>query len=182
MTQPNPPSTDDPLDEFSDCHATIFNRLAALEEVLTLAEAASRARRLAGELLAFFDDVVEQHHADEELELIPALLAAAEPGDEAAQAKSQAERIISEHRALEIQWGGIRPNLKRIVKGQEAVELAADDVARLVTDYRAHADFEETDFLPLAKRILSRKSDELAALGLSLHIRRHKLNLVVPYV
>ena len=42
---------------------------------------------------------------------------------------------------------------------------------RLVAQYRGHAEFEETAFLPLSQHILGRNSHHLAALGLSLHMR-----------
>jgi len=37
--------------------------------------------------------------------------------------------------------------------------------------YRAHAWFEEQEFLPLSQTILSRNPNHMAALGLSLHMR-----------
>ena len=45
---------------------------------------------------------------------------------------------------------------------------------RLVTEYQAHARYEETEFLPLSEKILSRNSNHMAALGLSLHMRHVK--------
>jgi hypothetical protein len=47
-------------------------------------------------------------------------------------------------------------------------------VQRLVTEYTAHASYEETDFLPLSETILGRNSNHMAALGLSLHMRHVK--------
>ena len=38
--------------------------------------------------------------------------------------------------------------------------------------YKAHARFEEQQFLPLSKTILGRNGDHMAALGVSLHMRR----------
>ena len=180
MSTDTRPADDNPLDDFTDCHAGIIDRLTALDELPALAAAAAHARELAGRLLDFFDEVVEQHHTDEEQELIPAVLAAAEPGEEAERAELLANRIIAEHRALELMWGRIRPHVKRIAKAQQA-ELDGSDVAELVADYKGHAAFEETEFLPLAQRILARKSNDLAALGMSLHIRR-TVDRVVPYV
>ena len=46
-----------------------------------------------------------------------------------------------------------------------------DDVERLVTRYRAHALYEEKEFLPLSQTILGRNANHMAALGLSLHMR-----------
>ena len=44
-------------------------------------------------------------------------------------------------------------------------------VQSLVRKYAAHAKLEQDQFLPLAERILGRDSTEMAALGLSLHMR-----------
>lgn len=41
----------------------------------------------------------------------------------------------------------------------------------LINRYKAHANSEETVFLPLAEKILGRNSNHMAALGLSLHMR-----------
>jgi hypothetical protein len=43
-----------------------------------------------------------------------------------------------------------------------------------VSEYTAHAQFEEAEFLPLAQTILGRNSNHMAALGLSLHMRHVK--------
>ena len=54
--------------------------------------------------------------------------------------------------------------------GQPA-DVDPQDVRSLVAQYQAHARFEEQEFLPLSEQILSRNSDHMAALGLSLHMR-----------
>jgi hypothetical protein len=41
----------------------------------------------------------------------------------------------------------------------------------LIQRYKKHAQEEEAVFLPLAEKILSRNSNHMAALGLSLHMR-----------
>lgn len=50
-------------------------------------------------------------------------------------------------------------------------ELSADDIDALVNLYLDHARYEEEVFLPLAKSILGRNGDHMAALGMSLHMR-----------
>ena len=64
----------------------------------------------------------------------------------------------------------LEPELKKMAKGQ-ACALDGDALHALVQQYRAHAEFEETQFLPLSHDILGRNSNHMAALGLSLHIR-----------
>lgn len=165
--------SEDPIEDFSNCHLGIVQRLQQLAGLPALADAARQARRQATELLEFFQDVVENHHSDEERELFPAVLRVATPGTEADRARELVRQLTGEHRALEKKWAALRPQLKRIANGSDA-ELDAATVAALVADYQAHARLEEEAFLPLAMSILRRESNELAALGLSLHIRHLK--------
>ncbi len=46
--------------------------------------------------------------------------------------------------------------------------------------YQSHAQFEEQEFLPLARQILGRDGNHLAALGLALHMRH--VPLPVGYI
>ena len=41
----------------------------------------------------------------------------------------------------------------------------------LLERYASHASYEEQEFLPLAQEILGRSSSDMAALGISLHLR-----------
>lgn len=174
------PSKLDPIEGLSNCHASIVARLEALDRLPELVDAVIRARHTAEDCLQFFDKAIKPHHQDEERELIPAVLTSAEPGEERARVETLAKRLIDEHRKLESLWGRLRPQLKRIAAGHaEALDAAA--IGALVADYKAHASFEETDFLPLAAEILGRESLDLAALGLSIHIR-HSRDSVQPYV
>ena len=44
-------------------------------------------------------------------------------------------------------------------------------IAELVNSYRVHAQFEEQEFLPLARQIFGRNGNHLAALGMALYMR-----------
>ena len=164
MTDPQP------IQDFSRCHEGILSRLAPLSELPALLEGARRARTLAEGLLAFFEQVVLAHHADEERDLFPAVLRHAAPGDERTEVAGLVARLEGEHRAIERRWHDLEPALRAAARGL----LSAPDpeaVDRLLRDYRAHAEFEEATFLPLAAAILGRQGDHLAALALSLHTR-----------
>ena len=56
-------------------------------------------------------------------------------------------------------------------QGQD-VKFDAAALAALVASYQSHARFEEAQLLPLAKQILGRNDNHMAALGMSLHLRR----------
>jgi hemerythrin-like domain-containing protein len=161
---------DEPIQDFSQCHAGIVKKLDQLGELVPLLAPAARAREIAEQSLAFFREAIFEHHLDEERELFPAVLAHAEPGAERERVQAMSARLVQEHRQLEALWKSLEAGLKRVAKGQVS-DLDGVDVARLVSQYRAHAAFEETDYLPLAQQILGRNDKHMAALGMSLHMR-----------
>jgi hemerythrin-like domain-containing protein len=178
-TATDTPTADAPLNNFSHCHAGILRRLQALDELPALLAPAARARSVAEQSLAFFREAIFEHHLDEERELFPAVLASAEPGIERERVQAMVDRLTTQHRALEALWKSLERELKRVARGQDS-ELDSGDLHRLVSEYTAHARYEESDFLPAAQAILGRNSNHMAALGLSLHLRHAPQP--VPYV
>ena len=168
-----PAAPDAPISNFTNCHSGILKRLNALDELPALLEPAARARQLAEQSLEFFREAIFEHHLEEERELFPAVIASAQPGDEMSRLKSMAQRLTDEHRRIEALWKTLESGLKRVAKGQ-GTDLNTADLQRLVVEYKAHAAFEEAEFLPLSETILSRNSNHMAALGMSLHMRHVK--------
>jgi hemerythrin-like domain-containing protein len=166
-------AADAPISNFTNCHSGILKRLNALDELPALLEPAARARQLAEQSLEFFREAIFEHHLEEERELFPAVIASAQPGEELSRVKAMAQRLTDEHRRIEALWKTLESGLKRVAKGQ-ATDLDTSDVHRLVSEYTAHARYEETEFLPLSEAILSRNSNHMAALGMSLHMRHVK--------
>ncbi len=166
MTQSN-----QPVQEFSDCHAGIFKQLQLLGGLPELLTPAVQAQRTAENAIDFFRGAVFEHHLDEERELFPAVLAAAE-NDEVANVQSIVARLVADHRELESMWKQLESGLKRVSKGNFS-DVDTSLIGRLVQQYQVHARYEESDFLPLAKTILGRSSEKTAELGRSLHLR-HK--------
>lgn len=162
--------SDQPIQDFAHCHEGILIRLDELNGLPALLEPAMRARKIAGNALPFFREVIFEHHLDEERELFPAVLESARPGDEYDQVVALVKRLTTEHRELEAIWKRLEPGLKRVAKGQDT-QLDTLELEQLVLQYRAHARFEESDFLPLSQTILGRDARHLSALGLSLHMR-----------
>lgn len=159
-----------PIEDFSQCHAGILGRLHSIGELPALLEPAVRARRLAADTVAFFRDVVMEHHAEEEGQLFPAVLASAEQGAELDKVRQRVDALIAEHRQVEAAWARLEPKLKAVAKGHDA-DVNPADIATLVKTYEAHARFEEAEFLPLAKRILERNALHMEALSLALHAK-----------
>lgn len=182
MNTASPAPADDPngpIANFSNCHVGIVAHLDTLGELPALLEPAARARTIATDTLAFFDAVILEHHGQEERELFPAVLAGAQPGEERTRVAVMAERLTTEHRQIEAWWAQIKPNLRQVAKGHDS-PLDTVAVQQLVAQYRAHAAFEEAEFLPLSQRILGRNANHMAALGMSLHMRH--VRPVVGYV
>jgi hemerythrin-like domain-containing protein len=181
MTQNTNPGADNaPIQDFSQCHAGIFKKLDMLGELPALLAPAARAREIAEKSLEFFREAIFEHHLDEERELFPAVIADASKGEEYDNVQFMIARLTVEHRDLEATWKRLESGLKNLAKGRES-DINAADVELLVSRYRAHAQYEETEFLPLAQTILSRNANHLAALGMSLHMRHAPLQ-VVPYI
>jgi len=164
-------ATDDaPVQEFSHCHDGIVAQLAELARLPELAQAATQARRIAEATERFFAEVVLVHHAEEEQELFPAVLASAQAGAERDKVQALVGRLTQDHRDIEKTWRQLAPGVHAVARGHDAT-LDAERVAAFVARYRGHAGHEEQVFLPLARTILARNGNHMAALGAALHAR-----------
>lgn len=163
-----------PLATFSRCHLGIVSQLEATAKLPELVEAAARARETAHRTLDLFHESVLPHHDEEEKELFTAVLQSALPAEKE-EVRSIIDKLTSEHRAIEALWKQLEPAVRHAARGSHA-EIDPDLMADLVQRYLRHARYEETEFLPMAQRILGRNDNHMAALGLSLHMRH------VPHV
>ena len=164
------PAGPSPIDDFSQCHAGILGHLTLLGDLPALLEPAARARRIAADALSFFRSAVYEHHAEEEKDLFPAVLASAVKGDERDKVQQLVDALTAEHRQVEAAWSQLEPKLKAVAKGHDS-DVDPSDIETLVKTYQAHARFEEEVFLPLSQTILGRNSNHMAALGLAMHMR-----------
>ena len=163
--------------------ATILRELHARPEGLTHAQAAARLRRDGPNRLATSErpSVVRSIAKRLANPLIVVLLCAsaiaAFTGEPVSFGfivvivlMSIALDMVQEHRAVEVLWKRLEPAVNSVAAGHtpavDAVVLEA-----IVQHFFAHVHFEEHDFLPLAQKILSRHSSEMAALGVALHMR-----------
>lgn len=167
---PHPVHIDDSLAGFSECHHDFVAQLHSALYLPELVEAAGKARVMANDLLKMFGQGVRTHHAEEEHELFPAVLAAAEPGAELDEVRAMVDQLVREHREMEARWAQLQPAVEAVARG----EIGAVDAALIqdmVQHFFAHAHFEEEHFLPVAQKILGRHSESMAALGRALHER-----------
>ena len=167
---PVPTGDDAPVQGFAHCHEGIVAQLHELEHLPALSEAAARARRIAKATDDFYRHVVLTHHAEEEQELFSAVLASSKVGAERDRVQAIVTRLTQDHRHIESSWRAIEPAVRDVARGHDAV-LDAQQMARFVADYLAHARYEEEVFLPLCSTILGRNGNHMAALGMSLHAR-----------
>ena len=160
----------DSVQSFAQCHEGIVAHLVALKELPELLRPAARARQVAQDTLDFFHEAVFDHHKEEEKDLFTAVLAHATAGDEREDVQRMVTELSAEHRRIEAMWRALQPQLEQVATGS-SVSCDSEDLNALVRTYMAHANWEETRFLPLAQTILGRHSEDLAALGLALHTR-----------
>jgi len=162
--------TDAPIDHFSHCHVGIFAQLDRMGDLPALLAPAAQARKIAEQSLGFFSKGMYEHHSEEEKDLFPAVRSSAHVGEERMKVEALIDQLVADHRALEKLWESLEPGLQKVAKGQDST-LDTTALQSMVARYQAHATLEETQFLPLAERILGRNSNHMAALGLSLHMR-----------
>ena len=169
------------ITDFSQCHSGILGKLDELNRLSALLEPAKQARAIAEQTAGFFHAAIFEHHLDEERELFPAVLRYARDGEERERVQGLIHRLVEEHRSLETMWKALEPQLRKVAQGQDG-GLTPQAIQALVTQYTAHARFEEKEFLPLSESILGRDANHLAALGLSLHIRHTSVDAIPPHV
>lgn len=159
-----------PLDSFAGCHVGIINMVREISELPDLIGPASRFQKITLRIEDFFNQVVKTHHSEEEEQLFTAVLASANSDSERAEIQQLISKLTDEHRVIERAFLNLIPKIKIVAKNLET-EFNVHEVASLVDLYLAHARFEEDVFLPLAKTVLGRNDNHMAALGLSIHMR-----------
>ncbi len=168
----DPVHIDASLAGFSECHHDFVAQLHSALYLPDLVTAAGKARAMANDLLVMFSKRVSMHHAEEERELFPAVLRAAEPGAELDEVRAMVTQLVREHRDMDARWTELRPKVEAVARG-EVPALDAGLIEDMVQHFFAHAHFEEEHFLPLAQKILGRHGEAMAALGRTLH-ERHR--------
>jgi hemerythrin-like domain-containing protein len=171
MLFPTPASGfDDPLGMLAGCHRRIAGFCDTLERLVTHLESAgadSEARDAAQRICAYFDKAAPQHHADEEVDLLPLLHQRARTNAEAAAVADWETRIGAEHSAQDKVWRHLREELQAVIEGRGA---AAPSAAAFAALQREHYRFEDAEVFPLAQALLS--DEDRAGLGRAMARRR----------
>lgn len=155
------------------CHRDIERHLATLERLPgddgAFRPDAAGAARLR-EALACFDQALAIHQPDEEIDIFPALLAAAVRPDDRSHAYELVSRLMVEHRGLSALWTQIRPALARIA-GNGTAALPAGDLKRFSVLYRTHLEREERELAGLLRLVPVQQLERIARSMAARHAR-----------
>lgn len=161
-----------PLEMLAACHGRVESQCDTLRRLLPHVAAHGadvQAREAAVAVMRYFDTAARHHHADEEVDLFPALIDAM-AGSDAVCLHELTASLIADHRELETGWRRMRVMLDTLAAGQ-AQALSAEAVQDFIARYERHIAREEAELLPMAKRLLS--DAELDRIGLAMRARRH---------
>lgn len=167
-----PAGFDEPLAALSGCHRRIekqIGTLTRLQKHLAKSGFDDEARTAAAAILKYFIEGAPKHHEDEEIDLFPRVLRAAEASSDRASAFDLVAHLMVEHRDMEEVWERVHVALDALMAGGEP---AID--AQLVRDfsriYSDHIFREEKQLFPLAEKLLKR--EDWVALGTAMATRR----------
>ena len=150
---PPPVGFEAPLEMLSACHARIEQQCATLQRLVRHVAGHgtdAQARSAAAGVMRYFDTAAVDHHADEEMDLFPAL--------------------------IEAMAGSDAVCLRELTAGLAQVAVAAttsldaDAIAAFVGIYQRHIAREEGELLPMAARLLD--DDALDRVGRAMRERR----------
>jgi len=160
-----------PLEMLAACHGRVQAQCATLRRLaahLTTHGADRQAQDAAAAVMRYFDTAAVHHHADEEVDLFPALIESM-AGSDAVCLRELTTSLATEHRELEQRWRALRTRLEQVARA-DAATLPDDEVHGFIALYERHIAREEAELLPLAARLLS--DAELDRVGLAMRARR----------
>jgi hemerythrin-like domain-containing protein len=155
---PSPATT--MADEFAaldHCHQEVLRTLGLLGTLVQQLERAgvdAQARGMASDIVRFFNQTARQHHADEEQQVFPSLLASGN-----SELVQHVLHLQQDHGWLEEDWLTLEPQLSAIAAGYSWYDI---DMLRLALPvftelYQDHIDLEESLIYPEARaRMLGR--------------------------
>lgn len=162
---------DHPMEMLASCHERIEAQCETLRRLaahLPVHGCDAQAQQAASNVMRYFDSAGRHHREDEEQDLFPGMVAAAE-GENAQRIALMIGHLEREHREIERLWLCLREALESIAHGENA-PLDVGEVGRFCAMYHAHMAMEEANLFPLAELVLG--AGALAHLGKSMAKRR----------
>lgn len=163
-------SFDEPLEMLRACHQRILRhaRLAvSVAEHVQDEGVDDEARTAAASVMRYFDVAARDHHVDEEVDLFPAMLAAATANP---ALSTLVARLTSEHEAIGGYWAMLRAQLEGVSDGRADATVDPVLAQTVVRQYEDHIAEEEKILLPLASKLLG--APELERIGRAMAKRR----------
>lgn len=167
-----PAGFDKPLAVLSSCHRRIEKQMATLARLQKHVASCgfdNDARMATAGILRYFIEAAPNHHADEEADLFPKVLRAAEASADRARAFELVSHLLVDHRNMEAAWEQLREALQALESG-EKTELDSQICKDFALTYSSHIEREDTQFFPLAARLLGKA--DLVSLGNAMARRR----------
>lgn len=152
-----------PLTALGQCHQCIARMLVRLEAVTAEATVAppadlpSRAHALVAEL----DAAMGVHMVDEESDMFPAVLAAADSPARRAQAFELVSALLVEHREMAEKWHALRIALMAL-GGGIAIAFPADAARDFIARLRVHLEREDFELNELLRILDPARSRAIA--------------------
>ena len=165
------PSLDEPLEMLEACHDRIEAQLQTLERLLQhLPEhgADLQARQAAQAILRYFDSAGPHHHADEEDNLFPLLIARS--GEDTA-VRARVADLLADHVRMAEALATVRQQLLPIAEGHSTT-LEEKAVHLLTSRYRQHIARENAELISLSQSLLT--AQDILALSRAMTARRTK--------
>lgn len=167
-------STEAPLEMLAACHGRVEKQCQTLLRLVPHLQAHGAdpsARQAALAVMRYFDTAAQDHHADEEQDLFPALLAlTADSATEAPRVRALTQALLADHQRIGGLWRELRQALAAVAEAQQAAELSIEQVNGFVSAYQRHIELEEGELLPLAARLLS--DADIGRIGAAMRQRR----------
>lgn len=146
---------DHPIEILDGCHERIRRQCVTIERIaahLRAHGADADAVEAAGAVIRYFETAGAAHHRDEEDDLFPAMHRFA-PSAELPAIDALIARLKADHEKLDALWSDMRARLQA-VQGGDATRLDTPSATGFHAAYEQHIVLEESEVLPVARRIL----------------------------
>ncbi len=162
-----------PFEMLAACHERVERMLVLLtrlQQHLLERGCDDSARQAASDVMRYFDLAAPLHHQDEEIHVFPPLLAGPDAG-----LRSLVQRLLDDHRAMEVAWPAARRVLAALADGPAAgwTALLPEQTSALqafAALYQRHLADEDQLAYPAAQATL--KGDALRAMSRDMMRRR----------